>query len=83
MTRMLARPGRLLQYLGVALAAHAVTMHALVWRQVRESGEAHPSLATSWGHVSVGMVLAAVLFATGLWLERRSRKQQEPGHRGS
>ena len=68
------RFARLMQYVGVAIAAHAVTMHAIVWRYVQNGGDAHPDMAASWVHVSIGVILATVFFWTGVSLERRSHK---------
>src|SRR5262249_4713998 len=77
MARILRRSGRICQYLGVALAAHAGTMHAMVLQAAREIGGGHPSIETSQGHLAIGISLALVLLGAGLGIERfgnRSRR---------
>jgi hypothetical protein len=60
---------RILQYFGVALFAHAVTMHMVVLR-LHSGGDAGATIRESWFHVAFGAAIA-VSFGSGIYLERR------------
>ena len=72
----LARFGRLWQYIGVAVAAHAATRHAAVWGHPDTATEA--DVASSWTRVFIAVSVAVILFWTGVYLEGPSRRSNEP-----
>lgn len=72
----LARLGRFWQYVGVAVAAHIATRHAAVWGHPDSATEA--DVANSWTRVFIGVSVAVILFWTGVYLEGRRTKSNEP-----
>ena len=73
----LARLGRFWQYVGVAVAAHVATRHAMVWGHPTVATEA--DVASSWTRAFIGVSVAIILFWTGVYLEGRSKTPQEQG----
>ncbi|MCI0746274.1 MAG: hypothetical protein L0Y58_12795 [Verrucomicrobia subdivision 3 bacterium] len=71
----LARIGRFWQYVGVAIAAHAATRHAMVWGQGRDMD---PAIVSSWMHLFIGVSVAIILFWTGVYLEGRGTRIEAP-----
>jgi hypothetical protein len=60
---------RLWQFVGVAIATHAATRHAMIWGHPDTHTEA--DVAASWIRLFIGVGVAIVLFWTGVYFEGR------------
>jgi len=61
---------RLWQFVGVAIATHAATRHAMIWGHADTHTEA--GVAASWILLFIGVAVAVVLFWMGVYFEGRS-----------
>ena len=66
--------GRLWQFVGVAIATHVATRHAMIWGH--SEGEGDAGIPASWTRFLIGMAVAVVLIWTGVYIESRTRKRQ-------
>jgi hypothetical protein len=68
----LAKLGRLWQFIGVAIATHFATRHAMVWGDA--VSEVDPRISASWIQLLIGMSVAVIFFWSGVYLEGRQSK---------
>jgi hypothetical protein len=67
---------RLWQFVGIAIATHAVTRHAIIWERADTRTEA--DVPGSWMRLLIGIGVAVVLFWTGVYFEGRSGSSPGP-----
>jgi hypothetical protein len=65
---------RLWQFVGVAIATHAATRHAMILGHPEHT---EPDIAASWIRLFIGVGVAVVLFWTGVYFEGRGASARQ------